>query len=189
MTKKHIITVAGRLGSGKSSTAKTLATTLGYEHFSSGDLFREVAAAHGEDVLSANKSAERNSAIDNLVDTRLREIGEQEDMKVIDSRTAWHWIPQSFKVYLYLDTAVAARRIIAAMKERENANEDIPTNPDEYVAMLNERISSENSRYMRLYGIDPSLPENYDLVIDTAEHDLKAVVEMIRSAYQKWLDS
>lgn len=187
MTKKHIITIAGRLGSGKSSTAKHLATKLGYQHFSSGDLFREIAAQHGEDLLSANKSAERNSNIDNLVDSRLQEIGKNEDNKVIDSRTAWHWIPHSFKVYLYLDTAVAARRIIAAIEERANANEEIPKNPDEYAKQLEERIASENSRYMALYGINPALPENYDLVIDTAKHDLNQVVEIIRSEYEKWI--
>src|SRR2546422_795855 len=32
--KKHIITIAGRPGSGKSTTSKTIAEELGYEHFS-----------------------------------------------------------------------------------------------------------------------------------------------------------
>ena len=72
--KKNIITVAGRPGSGKSSTAKLVANQLGFEHFSSGDLFRSVAKERGVDVLQANLSAEENADIDHLVDGRLREI-------------------------------------------------------------------------------------------------------------------
>jgi len=103
MIKKQIITIAGRLGSGKSSTAKMLANQLEYEHFSSGDLFREIALEQGNDVLAANKSAELDAKIDHLVDGKLREIGETQNKKVVDSRTAWHWMPDSYKVYLMLD--------------------------------------------------------------------------------------
>lgn len=186
MKKTHIITIAGKLGSGKSSTAKNVARQLGYDHFSSGDLFREVAAKQGEDVLQANLSAEKDATIDHLVDQRLRDIGETETNKVIDSRTAWYWIPQSFKVYLTLDTNVAARRIINAMSERKLANENIPESVAEYAASLDKRYESENKRYLSLYKINPALTENYDLVINTAEHSLDDVVDTIVAAYKKW---
>jgi cytidylate kinase len=52
--KKHIITIGGRPSSGKSSTAKAVAAALGYDHFSSGDLFRQLGKEHGIDVLQAN---------------------------------------------------------------------------------------------------------------------------------------
>ena len=189
MQKKHIITIAGKLGSGKSSTAKSLAQYFGYQHFSSGDLFREIAAKQGEDVLQANKSAENDSTIDHLVDQRLRDIGENEDNKVIDSRTAWHWIPQSFKVYLTLDTKVAAERIINSMNERKLANERIHDDVDAYAAALDERFNSENKRYMDIYNIDPAQSSNYDLVVDTAQYSLDEVIELIKRTYTKWLES
>lgn len=184
--KKQIITLAGRLGSGKSSTAKLVAAKLGYKHFSSGDLFRQIAAEWGEDLLDANKAAESNRKIDDMVDGRLQEIGTTDDEVVIDSRTAWHWIPESFKVYLYLDTTVAAERIISKKHERDDANENIPDDPSEYAKTLEERYASENKRYATLYGIDPSVHDNYDLVIDTSTLDLEGVADRICEEYRKW---
>ncbi|MGZ6005361.1 MAG: nucleoside monophosphate kinase, partial [Candidatus Saccharimonadales bacterium] len=52
--KRQIITIAGRPGSGKSTTAKMVASKLSFEHFSSGDLFRAIAKEWGIDVLQAN---------------------------------------------------------------------------------------------------------------------------------------
>jgi cytidylate kinase len=187
MVKKEIITIAGRLGSGKSSTAKALAKHLKYDHFSSGDLFREIAAQQSMDVLEANKNAEDNSDIDHLVDERLRQIGKTENKKIVDSRTAWHWMPDSFKVYLNLDTSIAAQRIMAASAERKSSNEEIPQSQSEYIKMLDERYDSENKRYMKLYNIDPSNLSNYDLVIDTSKYNLDEVVKAIIHAYEKWL--
>jgi cytidylate kinase len=187
--KKHIVTIAGRLGSGKSSTAKTVAGMLNYEHFSSGDLFREIAAEQSQSVLDANVAAEKDSSIDHLVDQKLRDIGEQEDFKVVDSRTAWHWMPESFKVYLKLPTEIAAKRIIDKAEERKTANEDIPSSVGEYAKLLDVRYHSENKRYKNLYDIDPSDMSNYDLVLDTSKQNLSEVAESIVVAYKEWLDS
>lgn len=185
--KKHIITIAGKLGSGKSSTAKALAARLGYDHFSSGDLFREIAAENSLSVLDANLTAEKDSSIDHKVDQRLREIGENEDRKIVDSRTAWHWMPQSFKVYLDLPMDVAAKRIIEKMHERADANEHIPESDEEYAQHLEQRFASENKRYMTLYGIDPSVKDNYNLVIDTSDASLEEVVDLIEASFSRWL--
>lgn len=188
-TKKHIITIAGRVGSGKSSTAKLVAERLGFRHFSSGDLFREIASRNQMDLLSANKNAEMNPDIDHQVDSRLREIGKKESNLVIDSRTAWHWIPEAFKVYLTLDTHLAAERIIADRADKQTAvNENIPSDVATYTGQLDDRYASENKRYMALYGIDPSILENYDLVIDTSQHNLHEVAEIVERAYRSWAE-
>jgi len=184
--KKRIITIAGRPGSGKSTTAKTVANKLGYTHFSSGDLFRDLAKAWGVDVLQANLSAEQNAEIDHLVDSRLQEIGQQEDQQVIDSRTAWHWIPESFKVFLDLDLEVAARRILKVLEERQQVNEEIPNDPTKYAMVLGERLASENRRYKSLYDIDPGDMSNYDLVVDTDKNNLDQVVAIILEKFKEW---
>lgn len=186
MQKKHIITIAGKPGSGKSTTAKLVATMLGYDHFSSGDLFRAIASEQQQDVFSANVAAEKDSSIDLKVDQRLREIGEQEDNKVVDSRTAWHWMPQSFKVYLALDFEVAAHRILGAMDKERLKVENIHDDPKQYATMLEARLASENRRYDTLYGIDPSDESNYDLVIDTAINTPDQVAKLVVDAYLKW---
>lgn len=184
--KKRVITIAGRPGSGKSSTAKLVAKKLGYNHFSSGDLFRSIAEQQGHDVLQANLSAEGQDdpEIDRLVDGKLQELNKTADKLVIDSRTAWHWIPESFKVFLDLDLEVAASRIIEQMEQRQDVNEAIPSSPEEYAITLRNRLESENRRYNILYGINPGDMGNYDLVIDTEKSNLEQVVEQIITEYK-----
>lgn len=187
MEKKHIITLAGRPGSGKSSTAKTVAAQLGYHHFSSGDLFRALGKERGIDVLQANLSAEQNAEIDHLIDARLQKIGETQDNQVIDSRTAWHWIPNSFKVFLDLDLQVAAARILDGMDDARLASEHVHRDPVEYAGLLQKRLDSETRRYKALYDIDPYDTSNYDLVIDTATYSLGQVAQLVLEKYHAWL--
>lgn len=184
--KKQIITIAGRPGSGKSTTAKLVAAKLGFEHFSSGDLFRQLGAERGVDVLKANRAGEITKELDILVDGRLREIGAKESKKVIDSRTAWHWIPDSFKVFLDLDVDVAAHRILANMSEERKASEHIDDDPAKYARLLRTRLDTETHRYKKLYNIDPYDLDNYDLIIDTSASDVAAVVERVVESFQRW---
>lgn len=185
--KKHIITIAGRPGSGKSTTAKLVAERLSFQHFSSGDLFRKIAKEQNVDLMQANLSAEQNSSIDVAVDGRLREINDTEDNIVIDSRTAWHWMPASFKVFLDLDMKIAAERILADMDEARRASENITADPAAYASVLQDRLDSENRRYKALYGIDPYNLENYDLVVDTAANNVEQVVQKVLEQFRIWL--
>ncbi len=185
--KKHIITIAGRPGSGKSTTSKAAAAQLGYEHFSSGDLFRALGQERGLDVHRANLVAEQENEIDHLVDQRLREIGATQDEVVIDSRTAWHWMPMSFKIYLDLDLEIAARRIIQNMDAARLMDEHIPEDPKQYAIVLQQRLDSEARRYKKLYDVNPYDTGNYDLVIDTADKTLEQVVREIIDTYYAWL--
>jgi cytidylate kinase len=189
MQKKHIITIAGRPGSGKSATSKLVAEKLGYEHFSSGDLFRALGEQKGLDVLRMNRNAEQNQEIDHLVDERLQQIGKEDDFKVIDSRTAWHWMPQSFKVFLDLDLDVAAKRIITNMEPERMESEKIPSDTHVYAEQLQERLDSEARRYMNLYEINPYELSNYDLVVDTEANNLEQVADIVQLAYEKWLQN
>ncbi len=189
MLKKNIITIAGKPGSGKSTTSKKVASELNYKHFSSGDLFRAIGKEMGIDLLKANKTAENENTIDHRVDSKLEELGENENEIVIDSRTAWHWIPQSFKVYLDLDLETAAERIISNIDKSRMEAEHIPETVSEYVKELEKRLASETKRYSCLYNIDPYNKENYDLVINTSENDIPSVVEKIITGYHNWLKS
>src|SRR5215469_17902117 len=100
--KKNIITIAGSLGSGKSSTAKAVASVLKFKHFSSGDLFRQLAAERGESIEAMNISAEVQRDIDLKVDALLQDMYRTQNRLVIDSRMAWRWMPESLKVFLVL---------------------------------------------------------------------------------------
>lgn len=189
-TKKHIITIAGRPGSGKSTTAKGVAKQLGYKHFSSGDLFRQVSKEHGVDVLQLNLDAERVegiSDVDELVDQKLRDIGKTENEIVIDSRMAWHWMPVSFKVFLDLDLKTAAERILSSMTLERMDAENIPSTPEEYATVLLKRLESESRRYKKMYDVDPYHVENYDLIVDTRVYGPEEAITYVLKEYKKWL--
>lgn len=86
---KKIITIAGKLGSGKSSTAKRIAKELGYTHFSSGDFLRKVAESRGMTIKELMLAAEQDPQIDHDIDQVLKEKRKEENL-VIDSRLAFH---------------------------------------------------------------------------------------------------
>lgn len=186
--KKHIITISGFPGSGKSSTAKGVALRLGYEHFSSGDMFRKMAAERGLSIEEINFTAEKQKEIDFEVDKFLREMGEEKSDFVIDSRIAFHWIPSSFKVFLHLDPRTAAERTFAQIK-KEGRESQAGSSIDEVYGNTLKRIESEQKRYRNLYDIDITDKKNFDLVIDTETHGLEEVIDMVIAAYQKWLNA
>lgn len=188
-TKKQIITICGFPGSGKSTTAKALAADLDFTHFSSGDLFRSISREYGKNILQTNLEAERVdgiSEIDSLVDQRLQDLGSSQDRMVIDSRTAWHWIPGSFKVFLDLDIITAAARIIGDMTPERLTSEHISPDPEEYATYLKKRLDSETRRYKKMYDIDPYNLENYDLVVDTKVNNVDSVIDIITTNYKEW---
>ena len=186
--KTRIITIAGKPGSGKSTASKAVAMELGYEHFSSGDLFRAIGKELGADVHQTNVLANQQHHIDQVVDQRLVDIGEKQERVVIDSRLAWHWIPNSFKVYLDLDLSIAAKRILANIDPKRMENEHIPNNATAYTQALEARLGEETRRYLEKYQADPYKLSNYDLVIDSAKNGPEEVTGMILSEYRKWLD-
>lgn len=185
MTKKTIITIAGDLGSGKSSNADRIAIALGYARFSSGDFARTVAQRHGMTIEDLNLHAEEHPEIDKEIDDEVKAAGSKENI-VIDSRTAFHWIPDSFKVYLKLDPKLAAARIYEQMLQGQRVSQSADSVDHMYEQTIARR-DSERKRYMSLYGFDSTDTSQFDLVIDTATAPLEKVSEKIVEEYRKWL--
>ncbi|HBB49713.1 TPA: hypothetical protein DEQ22_01150 [Candidatus Nomurabacteria bacterium] len=185
--KKQIITICGGLGSGKSSTAKKVAQILGFQHFSSGDFFRQTGLELGLSVNEINKRAETDPDIDYRTDEKLRNMRNAEKV-VIDSRTAYHWIPESFKVYLDLPSEIAKTRILNSIKEDKlrQRSEQVSSEEDIYQKM-SERFKSEQMRYRDLYKINNADKSQYDLVVDTNKNNLEQVVDIIVFEYKKWI--
>ena len=185
--KKKTITICGGLGSGKSSTAKLVAQKLGFKHFSSGDLFRETGLELGLSINGINKRAETDPDIDYRTDEKLRGLRNEEKI-VIDSRTAFHWIPESFKVYLDLPPEIAKTRILNSIKEDKlrQDSEQISSSEEAYNKMR-ERFASEQKRYWDLYKINNANKNQYDLIVDTNKNNLEQVVDIVISEYKKWI--
>ncbi|HAQ02729.1 hypothetical protein A2467_02160 [Candidatus Nomurabacteria bacterium RIFOXYC2_FULL_36_8] len=191
MNKKHIITIAGSLGSGKSSTAKKIAEILGYEHRSTGDFFRSIAEKRGVSLVDLNKIAETDLSVDKEVDDRNIEIGKMENI-VLDSRLGFHFIPDSFKVFLDISPVIASRRILEDKKNNPNRSKEATGSFDTEEKILNsisERLNLEKNRYKELYGIDDNTsPIHYDLIVNTEKVNLEEVSKKVIEEYNNWLN-
>jgi cytidylate kinase len=188
--KKKIITISGQAGSGKSSTADSVAKVLGFQRFSGGDFTRKIALEMGISLNELTKKQEKDKSMDERVDEEIKKAGEMENV-VIDSRLAFHWIPESFKVFLDLSPEVAKERIARDLKnnilrqQSENSH-----NSEEIYAKIIERLKSEIKRYKEYYGIaDYTDKNNFDLVIDTNKNNLEEVVDIVVSEYKKWMEN
>ena len=175
------ITITGKLGSGKSTVAKKLVELYGFEIFSTGAILRAAAAERGMDVLELNKelSAKLDSdrSMDDLIDnTTIRVASERKDDKLIfDSRMAWHFVPDSFKVFVTVEPMVAAERVMKDPRPGEPA-EDV----NELCAELVERSKVEQARFVYLYGVDYYDYNNFNLVVDSSHRTPDEVYAIVR---------
>lgn len=187
--KKEIITITGTLGSGKSSTADKVAERLGYKRFSAGDLTRKVALEMHMSLDELSAKQKTDPSVDKRVDDELRKAGELEK-SVIDARMAFHFIPNSFKVYLELPPETAKDRILQNIKENPLRKQSESSESEEEIyEKIVKRLESEKKRYKDLYGVDHTDKSNFDLVIDTNKNNLEEVVNIILTEYQKWREN
>lgn len=188
MEKKHIITISGKPGSGKSSTADKVADMLGYARYSSGDMVRNLLQRKGLTLAEYNHKAENEHALDDKVDEFLRNLRSKSNI-VIDSRLGFYWIPESFKVYLDLDIQVATVRIYkdAMSNDMRTKSGEIADSLDSVARQVKTRMETEQRRFKDMYGVDPYNPSHFDLVIDTARHSPQTVALTVFDTYKRWL--
>lgn len=190
MEKKHIITVSGKPGSGKSSTSDKVAELLGYTRYSAGEEARKYIQRHKITLAQFNKKAIDDHSIDHMIDESLRKLRDQDDV-VIDSRLGFYWIPESFKVYLDLDLDVATARIYKDIDLNEGRlkSGEIANSMHDVALHVRQRLENEQKRYQSLYGINPYNLSHYDLVVDTSNHSPQTVATTVFDFYKKWLKS
>lgn len=185
--RKRVITITGFPGSGKSSTAKRVAQALEYQHRSSGDFMRMMAAKRNMSLDELTRIATTDPSVDKEIDDMVREAGTENNI-VIDSRLAFHWIPDSFKVLLTIDAHVAAQRTFIHIHTAGRLSETASSVEEVYTNMV-ARIESECTRYQNYYGLDYRDPKQFNLALDTALHPLDEVVGMVIKAYKEWLNT
>ena len=111
--------------------------------------------------------------VDTLIDQGMArkgiEINKEEkpdDIWIIDSRLAFHNIPEAFSVRLTSKPEVAGRRLFddKTRGKEDNKYESV----EEAIEAREKRRLGENERYLQRYGVDLDDEDNYDLIIDTS---------------------
>ena len=179
MTDK--ISLAGDLGSGKSTVADILINRLGSEYYSTGAIVRSIAAKHGMSVVELNHYMETHPEIDTEIDNGLVELGKTDKAMVIDSRMAWHFTEGTFKVYLSTDVETSALRIMGANRQGEHS-----ATLEATIADTKARRESEKKRYKTQYGVDIKDLTNYTLIVDTTVATPAEVADCIINSLEQW---
>ena len=177
------ISLAGDLGSGKSTVSDILIRELGAEYYSTGAIVRSIAAKRGMTVVELNLYMETHPEIDHEIDDGLKALGSVDKPMVIDSRMAWHFTEGTFKVYLSTDPETSALRIMHANRAGEHA-----ASLEATVADTRARRASERKRYMTQYGVDIKDLTNYDLIVDTTVATPTEVANAIIVSMHEWLE-
>ena len=172
-----IVSFNGQEGSGKSTIAKMVSEKLGFPRYYMGQLFRDMAAEKGMTLPEFRKICDVDPDFDKKVDDYVVKLSRERENFIIESRTAWHCIPDSLKIYLKVDSNVAAERIFKGISENNNrSNEDSSLDTvDNIEKSIIKRRKEDSERYLTLYGIRQDEEKNYDAVIDTTDLTIEEV--------------
>ncbi len=180
------ITLTGNLGSGKSTIANIMSEKYGFEIYSTGKIQRELAEERGLTVLEMNKLMQQDHSFDNIIDDRTTQLSiESKKDLFFDSRLAWHFAKNAFKVFLSVSIDEASRRVF---NDNKRGNVESYKSIEETKANLIERAHTEDVRYKELYDLNYFDLNNYDLVLDSTFTKPDILAEVIlneKKAYEE----
>lgn len=169
-----IITISGKPGSGKTTTAKLLAQKLKLKHYSAGDLQRELAKELKLTINELGRLEAKDDKYDHMIDKKQKNLGKTEDNFVIDGWLSALFIPKSVKIFLNIGRDEAVRRRLKQPREEERYSSH-----EETKQCLAEREKTNRERWLRYYDFDYASPKNYDIVIDTTNNTPEQTVQKI----------
>lgn len=196
-----IITISGEPVSGKGtvvSKLKELYKKSGYKVsvINTGALFRKAAimeykkmhpeiesplisvVEHDPDFADELEDLDRKfdtEFMPNLVKEFNEKAGENEKL-IIDSRLAWYFIPDTFDIRLTVDSKIAGERVF---KDKKRGKEDQFSSLEDATSLTKQRKQDEIDRYKKVYGIDLTDEDNYDLIINTSLVNADDVIKVI----------
>ncbi|MCY0851621.1 MAG: AAA family ATPase [Thermoplasma acidophilum] len=155
------ITIAGKIGSGKSTVSSELSKITGYAVYSSGTFFRETARKMNMSIEDFNVYSETHPEADYYTDETQKAFMQANDNIIVEGRLAG-WISylngiSAFRIFLY---ATYYTRLVR-FAGRENIDIDSAR------VLMDKREKSEKERYRKLYGIDIDDLSIYDIVVNT----------------------
>ncbi|NBX66439.1 MAG: hypothetical protein EBQ96_05530 [Proteobacteria bacterium] len=183
LEKPLIMTISGDLGSGKSLLASALVERWKADRYSTGMVQRRLAEKMGITTLELNKRAESDKSIDDQIDAVFKNLKKTAKNLVVDSRMAFHFLPESFRIKLEVHPKVAAQRI---QGDTARIGEGKYDSLDDIETAIVARKASERERFKRYYDADIEDHAGYDLVINTTSAKPEVVAEIANSCIDLW---
>lgn len=175
------ISIAGQLGSGKSTVCQLLKARHGYQIYSTGEIQRALARKENISTLEMNKAI--TEAQDNDIDAATTRISIEKsqagEVVIFDSRMAWKFAQNSYRVFVTVDPQEAARRVMSHARGQEETY----ATQQEACEKLIQRAQLENDRFKKIYNVDNLDPNNYDLVIDSTNLTPDQLADTIYEKY------
>ncbi len=169
-----IIIISGLPGAGKSSVAKRIAKKLGYKHYSTGDIQREIANEKGLTIAQLGELEAEDKSIDLMIDNKTKQIVNEKDKIVMDSWLAPNFVNDAFCVFLKCDMDERARRRLKHKRKEESFDSIQETKKN-----MQKRTKTNRERWIRYYDYDFLDMNNYNLVVDTTNISVEEVVQQI----------
>jgi len=170
------ITIFGQAGTGTTTVGEKLAKIIDYTFLSSGNLFREKAKELRIKVDKFEQICINDPKYDLELDKKVLDFGKRNDNIVVDSRLAYHFIPDSTKVKLICNYYIRVKRV---------ANRDGGVPFSVASNKINDRESAAAKRYRKLYGISRLGSDNkFDLIIETSHRSVSEIATIIISKFK-----
>jgi cytidylate kinase len=181
------ISISGKLGSGKSTVSNVLKENHGFEIYSTGAIQREIALRHKVSTLEMNQLMAQDLSFDHAIDDAVTKISvERKDETIVfDSRMAWRFAVNSYKVFVIVDPLVAASRVMGNQRGEVEIYNDL----EEAKSKLIERGKLENERFIDIYGVDNFDYSNYNLVIDSTYSTPDELADIIYDRFKNYCNS
>ncbi len=170
------ITISGRPGAGKTTVAKKLAERINHKFISVGDLQGEIAKDRKITINELMELAKTDKSIHLDMDKKIEEIGKTQNNFVIEGWIAFHFIPDSYKIFLDVDNKEGAKRIFHDSREDEPKEKNIEKTEER----VGQRVQNTRNAFLKYYGIDFLDRSHYDLLIDTTSKNPKEIVDIIK---------
>lgn len=205
--RNKIITISGEPVSGKSTVVKLIRDK--YEKMgnkvqiiSVGNIFRQLIQEEYyrtypdrknvslTEIQTDEEFKEKRNKIDKMVDGEIARRGQlinqteqPNTVYIIDSRLAWHNIPDSYAIRLTVNEKIAGKRVF---DDQTRGVEDKFYSLDEAIEQTRKRKLSEIQRYKERYGVDLTNPDNYDLIVDTSFSNPRELAQIIVEGEQNY---
>lgn len=172
MKYKNIV-ISGDVGTGTSTLAKGLATKLGWEHLSAGDIFRPYFKE--KNIPLWNKSKIPDS-FDKEIDNGFLEKMKTSNDIVFDSHYGGWFardLDRVFKILLTTDKEVATKRIIDRQHTHKETSKEIEM-----------RRKQLGNKFKKIYSSDNyEEPKYFHLVIDTTHIGVEETINKSLRAF------